>query len=317
MKINLIFDIGHIYFKSYSIIRNIRPDFSLEKENDRFVFVRKFFIDLCAAVNMFEKQYIENVYFCFDSRSFRKQISIKYKATRLPKQQEFYDIMDESVEVLKSHGLNVYKIEGLEADDLVGLISNSNKGNEKLNVIYSGDEDTHQLLNENTVVYNNMSKRKIIYFTGSIENILKNEVLNSGPIFKKFFHDKIFTFKKQNPIKVLVEKIFLGCEGDEVERLLPFGFGTKKIEKILHKTNLIYKSPELLSEEDLIYICEQCKIRYDFVTFNMQLQLVGLNMKYYPHYSLALFNKQKTNFLPDIEFKMQTILQPTKYIHYV
>jgi hypothetical protein len=320
MKVNLIFDIGHIYFKSYSVIRNIRPDFSLTKENDRFIFVRKFFTDLCYGINMFEKQNIENIYFCFDSRSFRKQVSVKYKASRLPKEREFYDIMDEAVEILRSHGLNVYKIEGLEADDIVCLVASIKYTNQpiNLNVIYSGDEDTHQLLNNNTAVYNNLSKKKIIYYTGKVDEIFKQEIIDGDTnLFKKFLLDKTFVFKKVNPTHVLVEKIFLGCEGDEVARLVPYGFGTKKIEKILIKGNLFDKTPELLNEEDLIYICDQCGIKYDFSTLEKQLQLVCLNKAYYPEDAVQIFLSQKNKKLPNIEFKMQTILGSTKYIHFV
>jgi len=317
MKVNIIFDIGHIFYKSFSIAQTVKKDFSFEKENDKAFFVRKFFTDISAAINMFEKQNIENVFFCFDSHSFRKQISKKYKASRKQKEQAFYDTVNECEEILNSLNLNCLKVEGLEADDLVGLVAHSNKTN--LNVIYSGDYDTHQLINNNTVVFNNLSKKKIIYFSQLSEDIIKDEILNYTT-FLKFTNDTSFVFKKTNPCLVLLEKIFLGCEGDEVERLAPYGYGIKKIEKIVNKNNFDFINnylPEQITHEDLIKICIQSNIEYSFDIMSTQMKLVCLFKDLLPEKSLDKFLSLQTKELPDIEFKMKNILKQTKYIHYL
>jgi len=323
-KVNIIFDMSHIYHKTWFVAHKINPTFSLEKENDHAVFVRKFFTDICAAINLFDKEYVKNVYFCFDSKElFRKQVSLKYKATRTPKEQSFYDTLIECMKILQSNGFNCLKIDGFEADDLVALIASLNEDEGTLNVIYSGDEDTHQLIDDRTVVYNNLSKSKIIYYSGNkMGDYFKTQILEKLPLFANFYKiyiDKSFVFRITNPFIVLIEKIFLGCEGDEVERIAQFGIGPKKIEKVVKKLGFENKSVHEINEEILLRICEALEIKYEWPTFQKQLQLVCLQKQFYPEqileefYNLVIENVKQ---LPAVEIKMQEVLKSTKYIHY-
>ncbi len=321
-KVNIIFDMSHIYHKTWFVAHKINPTFSLEKENDHAVFVRKFFTDICAAINLFDKEYVKNVYFCFDSTPFRKQISTKYKATRTPKEQSFYDTMNECMEILQDNKFNCVKIDGFEADDLVGLIASLDETKNTLQVIYSGDEDTHQLICDNTVVYNNLSKNKIIYLNKKVYLNEKFELLDAdeNKLFSNFLKDKTIVFKKANPFIVLIEKIFLGCEGDEVERIAQFGIGPKKIEKVIKKLELENKSVYEINDEILIRICEALEIKYELSIFQRQLQLVCLQKQFYPKEILESFFNFVINDvkqLPTVEIKMQHLLKNTKYIHYV
>ena len=96
--------------------------------------------------------------------TFRHQRYSEYKANRkempLELQQQipiFYDILDRS-------NINTVKLDGFEADDILGTIVTRNQNLNLDQYIISGDKDLMQLVNKNTFIYspgNNFQPKKI------------------------------------------------------------------------------------------------------------------------------------------------------------
>ena len=103
--------------------------------------------------------------------TFRHQRYSKYKANRkempLELQQQipiFYDILDRS-------NINTVKLDGFEADDILGTIVTRNQNLNLDQYIISGDKDLMQLVNKNTFIYspgNNFQPKKIYICTEQI-----------------------------------------------------------------------------------------------------------------------------------------------------
>lgn len=96
-----------------------------------------------------------DIHVCWDSRSFRKDLSTDYKATRsIDPKNNPYDSWDDVYNLLGACGIKQYKEEGFEADDIIYSLS---KGpGEK--VIYTKDRDMFQCLSENTSVLRSLKE---------------------------------------------------------------------------------------------------------------------------------------------------------------
>ena len=96
--------------------------------------------------------------------TFRHERYAEYKANRkqMPVELQeqipiFYDILDKS-------NISMFKLDGFEADDILGTIVSLNRKKNIQQYIVSGDKDLMQLVNENTFVYspgNNFQPKKI------------------------------------------------------------------------------------------------------------------------------------------------------------
>ncbi|GIW66154.1 MAG: DNA polymerase [Candidatus Parcubacteria bacterium] len=89
---------------------------------------------------------------CFDSKTktFRHKKDFLYKAQRPKIADELKIQINLAPKILKSFNIDVIEKENYEADDLIGSLIK--KYNNKLKIIYSGDLDLLQILDENTIL---------------------------------------------------------------------------------------------------------------------------------------------------------------------
>jgi len=86
--------------------------------------------------------------------TFRHEEYADYKATRVKAPDELYDQIPLVKEVAKALDISIFEQDGLEADDLIGALSDrAEKETDWQNVIITGDMDTLQLVNARTLVY--------------------------------------------------------------------------------------------------------------------------------------------------------------------
>lgn len=95
----------------------------------------------------------EYVAIAFDRKepTFRHQMFKEYKAKRPKAPQELYDQIPIIKDMLKIFNIKIYEKAGFEADDIIATLSKT-KTNTK-NIILTGDKDTLQLVDNNTVVH--------------------------------------------------------------------------------------------------------------------------------------------------------------------
>ncbi len=92
--------------------------------------------------------------FDLGGETFRHKEFKEYKGQRAETDQELYQQIPIIQDVLKTMGISVFAIRGVEADDIIGSIS---KNVHVSNIIVTGDLDMLQLVDDNTIVY--MMKR--------------------------------------------------------------------------------------------------------------------------------------------------------------
>jgi 5'-3' exonuclease len=214
-------DMSNIFYRSFSIISKTEIDFDIKKEKYQKILVEKNIIDILSLVRKFNN--VSEVFLCFDSENyFRKEIDIEYKANRTKKEKEFYDVQDKVLEIFKYNNFNCLKIEGLEADDLLALCSEST---EKFTILISNDEDIRQLADHKTVVFT----------ANSLNSKIFHSELNHDLRFINN-HEKLFI--NVDPCFTLFCKLLIGCEGDNIKRIIKSGIGPKTLEKMYKKVIL-------------------------------------------------------------------------------
>lgn len=289
----LVIDISNTFHKSYAVVSNY-AGFDITEEKWQLTLGRKFITDLLSLIKRFDN--VNEVILAFDSDNyFRKQVRADYKGDRVKKQQEFYDLLNELEKVLLMKGFDVYNISGLEADDILNLISDFY---DKFNILISNDEDVRVSVNNNTVVFTgNNSNYKV--FCNNIKTVAQNI-----PSFVQFS-------EVVNKNQIFYEKLLLGCKGDNVTRLLPAGNGPKKVSQII---KLIFED-----EYDLQNALKQFGFDISYELINEQMKMVCLGKDYIPEELYNNFAKKfkdsnKNIKFENLELDMKQLLQGTRFI---
>lgn len=105
-------------------------------------------------ISVFEQIRPTHVLVALDSEkpTFRVEEFTGYKAHRKPMEDDLAVQIPKVFEIIEAFGLHMIKIDGYEADDIIGTVATkfSKAGNEV--IIVSNDRDMWQLINKNTVV---------------------------------------------------------------------------------------------------------------------------------------------------------------------
>jgi DNA polymerase-1 len=97
------------------------------------------------------------VVFDAPGKTFRDEIFAEYKATRPPMPDDLRSQVEPILDAVRSMGLPLLQISGVEADDVIGTLCGQ-AANSGLNVLVStGDKDLAQLVNDNVTLVNTMN----------------------------------------------------------------------------------------------------------------------------------------------------------------
>lgn len=91
------------------------------------------------------------VAFDVSKKTFRHEMYVGYKATRKPMPDELHSQIEPLKKMLKLMNVAISEKEGLEGDDIIGIISR--KFTDVETIIVTGDRDSFQLVNKNVSVY--------------------------------------------------------------------------------------------------------------------------------------------------------------------
>jgi len=196
-------------------------------------------INLYTTFNNDSKHLIDNVIFCTDNKSWRKEIPahrpyyiaeesdklIEYKEQRKEVKEKstinydnFYFLYNNFVQSIKDK-LVVFDIEGLEGDDEIMLLSNKLAGNKNVELlVFCTDGDLNQVVKDNCMLF---------------RNIRSKDVPNGEFVISLKKYGQIFENKNANP--------FLSNNTDNLDykKLFSIAIGNTndnfKIERTLHK----------------------------------------------------------------------------------
>lgn len=206
----------------------------LDTEHERGLLIRKVVSDLCSSIK--KCNYTNpNVYFCFDGYSWRKSIYAPYKVGRGDKPEGFYFCQEFIRKQLLDKGYKAIKSEDGESDDCIALLCEILPGRK---MIYSSDEDMHQLVNPEVSVWNNNKLYSKLFINKEDERVYLNCEYKKVVI---------------NPREVLFKKVLLGCSMDNVSPLIDKkGIGEKTILKSMHKNfGADYEISDNLNPEEI------------------------------------------------------------------
>jgi len=185
------------------------------------------------AIREFQPDFIAT---CFDfpAPTFRHKKFKEYKAKRPPAPEELYQQIPKVKEVLKSFNVPIFEKEGFEADDLIGTIARLAPKKQVLpeieTIILSGDIDTLQLVDSQTMVY-------------TLRKGVKDTVLYDEDLVKE-------KYQGLNPNQLIDFKALRGDPSDNIPGVTGVGEKTA-IELLLKFGNLenLYKEIEENSEK--------------------------------------------------------------------
>ena len=96
----------------------------------------------------------------FDAKgpTFRNEIYTDYKANRPPMPEELREQIEPIHNVIRAMGLPLISISGVEADDVIGTLSEMATAEKRLVLISTGDKDMAQLVNDYVTLVNTMTQ---------------------------------------------------------------------------------------------------------------------------------------------------------------
>jgi DNA polymerase-1 len=97
------------------------------------------------------------IVFDASGRTFRDDIFAEYKAHRPPMPDDLRSQVEPLLTMIRAQGLPVLRIEGVEADDVIGTLACAASSAGRRVLISTGDKDMAQLVNESITLINTMS----------------------------------------------------------------------------------------------------------------------------------------------------------------
>ncbi|MGD9901040.1 MAG: DNA polymerase I [Spirochaetales bacterium] len=163
---------------------------------------------LVKAINEYEPQYIA-VAFDRKEPTFRHKLYTDYKGTRKGMPNELAEQMPILKQVLEAMNIKILEKAGIEADDIIGVISKRFK---EQTVILTGDRDTLQLIDDTTSVW--LTKKGLSELEKVDEKVLLEEF-------------------KLKPYQVIELKSLMGDASDNIPGVS--GIGEKTAMQLLEK----------------------------------------------------------------------------------
>jgi DNA polymerase I len=111
-------------------------------------------------LNEYKPEYLA-VIFDAKSKNFRHEIYPQYKATRPPMEQDLQVQIEPLYQIIQALGLPLIVIEGMEADDVIGVLAHKAAKEEHPVIISTGDKDMAQLVDNKITLINTMNNSKL------------------------------------------------------------------------------------------------------------------------------------------------------------
>ena len=264
-KINVCVDGNYVFHKTFGVIAGYgdkNPGDFLSSPGDKSMLMKKIMTDLCYSLNLIPG--IDQIVFCKDSRSWRKDFKISrsvYKGSRVKEEgvdwSSFFQLMDDFGSFLENNGYHYSKVQGAEGDDLLWHWNNKFREIGSNVLIISGDKDIHQLVGRDekswTAVWNANSKNnKIVCSRGWLDSIRRGEdeisIFDVTPTStdENTQLDTLIAMcsvEEIDPMELIFKKILTGDKKDDVPAVYEFINDKEKLTRITDsKADKIWES---------------------------------------------------------------------------
>lgn len=155
MKRLFLVDSSSLFFRAFYAIRPLTSPSGLP--------VNAIYGYLSMILKLIKDERPDYLAFCYDVKepSFRKEIYTEYKSNRTEMPEDLAKQMPYIKKVSELLGIKSYEQVGLEADDLIGCLSEWGLTQDLAVYIVSGDKDFAQLVKENVYLYDTMKDTRI------------------------------------------------------------------------------------------------------------------------------------------------------------
>ena len=93
-------------------------------------------------------------------KTFRDELFAEYKAHRAPMPDDLRSQIEPMLAILRAQGLPMLRVDGVEADDVIGTLAcRAARAGQKV-LISTGDKDMAQLVNDSITLINTMSNTR-------------------------------------------------------------------------------------------------------------------------------------------------------------
>jgi len=193
-----------------------------------------------------------NIAIVFDAKgkTFRNDIFEEYKAHRPPMPDDLRSQIEPIHQIIRAMGLPLLVVEGVEADDVIGTLSQIATGKGIKTLISTGDKDLAQLVNDHVTLINTMT----------------NEILDTDGVVKKF---------GIKPIRIVDYLALMGDKSDNIPGVP--GVGAKTALKWLQE----YDSMECIienAEEIGGKVGERLRENLDLLRLSYELATIKLDV---------------------------------------
>ena len=97
------------------------------------------------------------VVFDAPGKTFRDEMFADYKANRPPMPDDLRSQVEPILDAVRSMGLPLLQVQGVEADDVIGTLCGEAAGSGLRVLVSTGDKDLAQLVNDNVTLINTMN----------------------------------------------------------------------------------------------------------------------------------------------------------------
>lgn len=153
MKKLFLVDASNMFFRAYFAIPNMNAKDGLPT-NALYGF-------LSMSIKLLRDLKPDYLVYCFDRKepSFRNELYPEYKANRTEMPEDLVPQMEYIKLIPELLGIKCLEKAGLEADDIIGILSKQAEGESVEVVIVSGDKDFAQLVNPQVSLYDSMKDK--------------------------------------------------------------------------------------------------------------------------------------------------------------
>lgn len=200
----IVIDSYSLIYKAYYAIREMRTSSNIPT-NAVYGFVNML-------IKIIKEQSPDYIYAAFDAKTptFRHEASDAYKATRQKMPDELSVQIEYILQIIDYLGIAAIECQGYEADDLLGTYSKIAKEKNLQCVLITGDRDSFQLADDNTVIY---------YAKRGVTDIVKAD------------KDYIIETYQMSPRQLIDLKALMGDKSDNISGIA--GIGEKTAQKLI------------------------------------------------------------------------------------
>jgi len=147
-KLYIIDGHAHIYAAYYAPMRQMLTSSTGEPTKATYIFTN-------AVIGLIQRQKPDMLVVAMDSKAptFRSDIYPEYKANRPPMPEDLPKQIDRIEQILEAMNIPVFRLDGFEADDIIGTLAKKAAADGYDSMICSKDKDLLQLIDEHICTY--------------------------------------------------------------------------------------------------------------------------------------------------------------------